>query len=74
MCLRRPLACYAAVSLARECERHWVLDNLDGRIVLEGGSVADVTDVAEEIAGQQGGFYDIFPALAKGAKGWPQHH
>jgi multiple sugar transport system substrate-binding protein len=33
-------------------------------------SVADVNDVSEEIAGQQGGFYDIFPALAKGAKGW----
>ena len=26
-------------------------------------SVADVSDVAEEIAGQQGGFYDIFLAL-----------
>src|SRR5271166_971299 len=26
-------------------------------------SVADVSDVAEEIAGQQGGFYGIFPAL-----------
>jgi multiple sugar transport system substrate-binding protein len=33
-------------------------------------SVADVSDLAEEIAGQQGGFYDIFPALAKGPKGW----
>src|SRR6516225_1545320 len=26
-------------------------------------SVADVSDVAEEIAAQQGGFYDIFPVL-----------
>src|SRR6201987_2934684 len=33
-------------------------------------SVADVSDLAEEIAGQQGGFYDIFPALAKDPQGW----
>src|SRR5262249_52510495 len=33
-------------------------------------SVADVSDIAEEIAGQQGGLYDIFPVLMKGANGW----
>src|SRR5215469_8349820 len=33
-------------------------------------SVADVSDVAEEIAAQQGGFYDVFPVLMKGANGW----
>ncbi|HKS64682.1 MAG TPA: extracellular solute-binding protein, partial [Xanthobacteraceae bacterium] len=33
-------------------------------------SLADVSDVAEEIAKEQGGFYDIFPAIAKGEKGW----
>jgi multiple sugar transport system substrate-binding protein len=33
-------------------------------------SVADVSDVAEEIAAQQGGFYDVFPVVSKGANGW----
>ena len=33
-------------------------------------SLADVTDVADEIGGQQGGFYDIFPAVAKSERGW----
>ena len=33
-------------------------------------SVVDVSDVAEEIAAQQGGFYDVFPVSAKGANGW----
>jgi multiple sugar transport system substrate-binding protein len=33
-------------------------------------SVADVSDVAEEIASQQGGFYDVFPVVAKGANAW----
>src|SRR5580693_4796302 len=33
-------------------------------------SVVDVSDVAEEIAAQQGGFYDVFPTVAKGANGW----
>src|ERR1043166_589782 len=33
-------------------------------------SLVDVSDVAEEIAKEQGGFYDIFPAIAKGEKGW----
>src|SRR5262249_4898576 len=33
-------------------------------------SVADVSDVAEEIAGQQGGFYDVFPVLMKGPNSW----
>jgi multiple sugar transport system substrate-binding protein len=33
-------------------------------------SVVDVSDVAEEIAAQQGGFHDIFPVLMKGANGW----
>ena len=33
-------------------------------------SLVDVSDVAEEIAKQQGGFYDIFGSIAKGEKGW----
>jgi multiple sugar transport system substrate-binding protein len=33
-------------------------------------SVADVSDVAEEIGKEQGGFHDIFAAVAKGDKGW----
>ena len=33
-------------------------------------SVTDVSDVTEEIAAQQGGFYDIFPVLMKGPNGW----
>ncbi|MEA2929074.1 MAG: multiple sugar transport system substrate-binding protein [Hyphomicrobiales bacterium] len=33
-------------------------------------SLVDVSDVAEEIAKEQGGFYDIFPAIAKSEKGW----
>jgi multiple sugar transport system substrate-binding protein len=33
-------------------------------------SVVDVSDVAEEIAKEQGGFYDIFPAVAKNERGW----
>src|SRR5436305_11820718 len=33
-------------------------------------SLVDVSDVAEDIAKEQGGFYDIFPAVAKNAKGW----
>ncbi|MBV8836891.1 MAG: extracellular solute-binding protein [Alphaproteobacteria bacterium] len=33
-------------------------------------SVVDVSDVAEEIAKQQGGFHDIFAAVAKSDKGW----
>jgi multiple sugar transport system substrate-binding protein len=33
-------------------------------------SVADVSDVAEEIAGQQGGFYEVFPVLMKGPNSW----
>ena len=33
-------------------------------------SLVDVSDVAEEIAKEQGGFYDIFAAIAKGEKGW----
>ena len=33
-------------------------------------SLVDVSDVAEDVAKQQGGFYDIFAALAKGEKGW----
>jgi multiple sugar transport system substrate-binding protein len=33
-------------------------------------SLADVSDVAEEIAAQQGGFHDIFPAVAKSERGW----
>src|SRR6059058_4671934 len=31
-------------------------------------SLVDVSDVAEEIAKEQGGFYDIFPAIAKSEK------
>src|SRR5947199_8387709 len=33
-------------------------------------SLVDVSDVAEDIAKEQGGFYDIFPAVTKNAKGW----
>jgi multiple sugar transport system substrate-binding protein len=33
-------------------------------------SLADVSDVAEEIGSQQGGFYEIFPAVAKSERGW----
>jgi multiple sugar transport system substrate-binding protein len=33
-------------------------------------SLVDVSDVAEEIAKEQGGFYDIFPAVAKSERGW----
>jgi len=33
-------------------------------------SVVDVSDVAEDVAKEQGGFYDIFPAVAKSPKGW----
>jgi multiple sugar transport system substrate-binding protein len=33
-------------------------------------SLVDVSDVAEEVAKQQGGFYDIFPAIAKSERGW----
>ena len=33
-------------------------------------SLVDVSDVAEEIAKEQGGFYDIFPAIAKSERGW----
>jgi multiple sugar transport system substrate-binding protein len=33
-------------------------------------SLADVSDVADEIGGQQGGFYDIFPTVAKSERGW----
>ena len=33
-------------------------------------SLADVSDVADEIGGQQGGFFDIFPAVAKSERGW----
>src|SRR5437764_13296819 len=33
-------------------------------------SIVDVSDVAEEIAKEQGGFHDIFAAVAKSEKGW----
>jgi len=33
-------------------------------------SVVDVSDVAEEIAKEQGGYYDIFASVAKSDKGW----
>src|ERR1051325_720682 len=33
-------------------------------------SVVDVNDVAEEIAKEQGGYYDIFASVAKSEKGW----
>src|SRR5437016_12807770 len=33
-------------------------------------SVVDVSDVAEEVAKEQGGFHDIFAAVAKSEKGW----
>jgi multiple sugar transport system substrate-binding protein len=33
-------------------------------------SVADVSDVAEEIAKRNGGFHDVFAAVAKGERGW----
>ena len=33
-------------------------------------SLADVSDVADEIGSQQGGFYDIFPTVAKSERGW----
>jgi multiple sugar transport system substrate-binding protein len=33
-------------------------------------SLADVSDVADEIGGRQGGFYDIFPTVAKSERGW----
>ena len=33
-------------------------------------SLVDVSDVAEEVAKDQGGYYDIFPSLAKGDRGW----
>jgi multiple sugar transport system substrate-binding protein len=33
-------------------------------------SVADVSDVAEEIAKEQGGFHEIFAAVARSEKGW----
>src|SRR6516164_4464846 len=33
-------------------------------------SLAEVSDVADEIGGQQGGFYDIFPTVAKSDRGW----
>jgi multiple sugar transport system substrate-binding protein len=33
-------------------------------------SLADVSDVAEGIAKEQGGFYDIFASVAKAEKGW----
>ena len=33
-------------------------------------SLVDVSDVAEEIAKDQGGYYDIFPRMAKGERGW----
>jgi multiple sugar transport system substrate-binding protein len=33
-------------------------------------SVVDVSDVAEEIAAQQGGFHQIFASVAKSEKGW----
>ena len=33
-------------------------------------SLADVSDVADEIGGQQGGFFDIFPTVAKSERGW----
>jgi multiple sugar transport system substrate-binding protein len=37
---------------------------------LYANSVADVSDVAEGIARDQGGFHDVFAAVAKGDKGW----
>ena len=37
---------------------------------LYANSVADVSDVAEAIAHDQGGFHDVFAAVAKGDKGW----
>jgi len=37
---------------------------------LYAGSVTDVSDVAEEIATQQGGYYDVFPVVTKDANGW----
>src|ERR1700724_3227620 len=37
---------------------------------LYANSVADVSDVAEAIAGDQGGFHDVFAAVAKSDKGW----
>jgi multiple sugar transport system substrate-binding protein len=37
---------------------------------LYGESLADVSDVADDIAKQNGGFHDIFGAVAKGDKGW----
>ena len=33
-------------------------------------SLVDVSDVAEEVAKDQGGYYDIFPSLAKSDRGW----
>ena len=37
---------------------------------LYANSVADVSDVAEAIARDQGGFHDVFAAVAKSDKGW----
>ncbi len=37
---------------------------------LYAASLADVSDVAEDIAKEQGGFHDVFAAVAKGDKGW----
>jgi multiple sugar transport system substrate-binding protein len=37
---------------------------------LYANSLADVSDVAEAIAADQGGFHDVFAAVAKGDKGW----
>jgi multiple sugar transport system substrate-binding protein len=37
---------------------------------LYANSVADVSDVAEAIAHDQGGFHDVFAAVAQGDKGW----
>lgn len=37
---------------------------------LYGASLADVSDVAEEIAAAQGGYHDLFATLAKGERGW----
>src|SRR3954469_14604292 len=33
-------------------------------------SVADVSDVAEDIAKEDGGFHDVFAAVAKSERGW----
>src|SRR5436305_11836754 len=39
-------------------------------LLLYAESVVDVSDVAEVVAKEQGGFYDIFASVAKSDRGW----